>query len=165
MYCRDCGEKLTLRFLENEGLVPYCPACGSFKFPFFPVAVSMTVTNRAEDKILLARHKGDDDFTLFAGYIKKGENAEKTIPRELREETKLTPIKWRYYASRYHEAKDLLMLNFIVTVEESGEILCNEELDETRWCTFEEAKEIVRKNSTAEAFLLGAINELSRKKK
>ena len=36
MYCMDCGEKLTLRFLENEGLVPYCPNCEKFKFPFFP---------------------------------------------------------------------------------------------------------------------------------
>jgi len=151
--------------MENEGLVPYCSSCGEFKFPFFPVAVSMTVVNRAETKILLARHSGDDDYTLFAGYIKKGESAEKAIPRELREETKLAPVKWRYFGSRYHEQKDLLMLNFIVTVEENAEIALNEEIEKTRWCTFEEAKEIVRKNSTAEAFLLGAINELGRKKK
>ena len=30
MYCRDCGAKLTLRFLENEGLIPYCEQCGAF---------------------------------------------------------------------------------------------------------------------------------------
>lgn len=165
MYCRDCGEKLTLRFLENEGLVPYCAHCEAYKFPYFPVAVCMTVVNRTEDKILLARHTGDDDFTLFAGYIKKGENAEKAIPRELREETKLTPIKWRYFSSRYHEQKDILMLNFIVTADESLEIVRNEEIAETRWCSYEEAKAIVRKNSTAESFLLGAIGELGRKKK
>ena len=58
----DCGEKLTLRFLENEGLVPYCPKCEKFKFPFFPVAVSMTVVNPSEDKILLARHVGDQAY-------------------------------------------------------------------------------------------------------
>ena len=78
MYCRYCGTKLTLRFKENEGLVPYCENCGKFVFPFFPIAVSMTVVNRAEDKILLARHTGEEDFKLFAGYIKKGETAEKT---------------------------------------------------------------------------------------
>ena len=43
-------------------------------FPQFPVAVSMVVTNRAQDKILLAKHVEDEDFILFAGYIKKGEN-------------------------------------------------------------------------------------------
>ncbi len=163
MYCIDCGEKLNLRFLENEGIVPYCPKCGGYKFPLFPVAVSMTVINRSEDKVLLARHVGDDDFTLLAGYIKKGENPEKTIPREVKEETKLTAIKWRYFSSRFYDAKDVLMLNFIVTVEE-GEITLNEEIEEARWCTPDEAKELVRKNSTAEYFLLGMLGELGRKK-
>lgn len=163
MYCRDCGEKLTLRFLENEGLVPYCPQCEKFKFPFFPVAVSMTVVNRAENKILLAKHTGDEDYTLFAGYIKKGESAEKAIPRELKEETNLTAIKWRYTVSRYHDAKNLLMLGFIVTAEES-EMKLNEEIEETRWCSFDEARELIKKDSTAEYFLTFALNELNKKK-
>ncbi len=163
MFCRDCGEKLSLRFMENEGLVPYCDKCGKFKFPFFPVAVSMVVVNREGSKILLARHAGDEDFKLFAGYIKKGESAEKTIPRELREETRLTAIRWKYLCSRYHDAKDILMLGFIVTADE-GEMSFNEEISEARWCTFEGAKEIIRKNSTAEYFLNAAISELSRKK-
>lgn len=163
MYCRDCGEKLTLRFLEKEGLVPYCTKCEKFKFPFFPVAVSMTVVNRAEDKILLAKHVGDEEYKLLAGYIKKGESAEKAIPRELKEETNLTAIKWRFHASRYHDAKNVLMLNFIVTAEE-GEIKCNEELEETRWCTPDEARSLIKPQSTAEYFLLGALNELGKKK-
>ena len=163
MYCRDCGEKLTLRFLENEGLVPYCDKCRKFKFPFFPVAVSMAVTNRQEKKILLAKHTGDNDFKLFAGYVKKGESAEKSIPRELKEETSLAAVKWKYLSSRYHEAKNILMLGFLVTAEE-GEIVLNEEIEEVRWCTPEEAKELIRKNSTAEYFFYLALNELARKK-
>lgn len=163
MYCRDCGEKLTLRFLEKEGLVPYCTKCEKFKFPFFPVAVSMTVVTRAEDKILLAKHVGDEEYKLLAGYIKKGESAEKAIPRELKEETNLTAIKWRFHASRFHDAKNVLMLNFIVTAEE-GEIKCNEELEETRWCTPDEARSLIKPQSTAEYFLLGALNELGKKK-
>ena len=163
MYCRDCGAKLSLRFLENEGLIPYCEHCGAFKFPYFPVAVSMTVVNRAENKILLAKHTGEESYKLFAGYIKKGENAEKAIPRELKEETHLTAIKWRFHASRYHEAKDVLMLNFIVTAEE-GDIVLNDEIEDARWFTPEEAKEYVVKGSTAEYFLLGALNELGRKR-
>lgn len=163
MFCRDCGEKLTLRFKENEGLVPFCPKCGKFKFPFFPVAVSMTVVNRAETKVLLAKHADEDDYTLFAGYIKKGENAEKTIPRELKEETRLTAIKWRYFGSRFHDKNDVLMLNFIVTAEE-GEIVLGEELRDARWCTPDEARELIRKNSTAEYFLNGGLSELARKK-
>ncbi len=163
MYCRDCGEKLALRFLENEGLVPYCPRCEKFKFPFFPVAVSMVVVNRAENRIMLAKHVGDEDYKLFAGYIKKGESAEKAIPRELKEETALGAVKWKYLGSRYHEAKDILMLGFLVTAEE-GELRLGEEIAEAHWSTYEEAKEIIRKNSTAEYFLGLALQELGRKK-
>ena len=163
MFCRDCGEKLALRFVENEGLVPYCPRCEKFKFPFFPVAVAMVVVNRAENEILLARHIGDNDFKLFAGYVKKGESAEKAIPRELKEETNLSAMKWKYLGSRYHDAKNILMLGFLVTVQEA-EVRLNEEIEEVRWCTPDEAREIIRKSSTAEQFLHAAIQELGRKK-
>ena len=120
MYCRECGQKLTLRFCENEGLIPYCDKCEAYMFPQFSVAVSMVVTNRAQDKILLAKHVEDDDFILFAGYMKKGENAEKTIPREIKEELGLNIVKTKYMSSRYHAKKDVLMLNFIVIVEDGN---------------------------------------------
>ena len=106
MYCKQCGEKLTLRFCENEGLVPYCDKCEAYKFPQFNVAVSMVVTNRAQDKILLAKHVEDEDFILFAGYIKKGENAEKTVPREIKEELGFDVVKSKYMSSRYHSQRD-----------------------------------------------------------
>ena len=163
MYCRDCGEKLSLGFIENEGLVPYCPKCEKFKFPFFPVAVAMVVTNRNEDKVLLARHVGDEDYKLFAGYIKKGESVERAIPRELREETALPAVKWRYLASRFHDAKNILMFGFLVTTEEQ-ELKLNEEIEEARWCTPDEAREVIRKNSVAEYFLNLALEGLGKKK-
>lgn len=162
MYCRECGQKLSLRFCENEGLVPYCDKCEAYMFPQFSVAVSMVVTNRAQDKILLAKHAEDDDFILFAGYVKKGENAEKTVPREIKEELGLSVVKAKYMSSRYHAKKDVLMLNFIVVVEETP-IKLNEEIDEARWCTPEEATTLIRKGTTAEFFLSNAIRELKRK--
>ena len=101
----------------------------------------------------------------MAGYTRKGKNAETALGRDLREETRLNAVKWRYHASRYHEQKDLLMLNYIVTADENAETVLNEELTEVKWCTPEEAKELIRKNSTAEHFLLGAFSELHPKKK
>ena len=162
MYCRECGQKLTLRFCENEGLIPYCGKCESYMFPQFSIAVSMVVTNRAQDKILLAKHAEDDDFILFAGYIKKGENAEKTVPREIKEELGLDVVKAKYMSSRYHSKKDLLMLNFIVVVEEK-ELRLNEEIAEARWCSPDEALALIRKGTTAEYFLVNAVRELKKK--
>lgn len=163
MYCRECGQKLTLRFCENEGLIPYCATCQSYMFPRFSVAVSMVVTNRAQDKILLAKHVEDDDFILFAGYIKKGENAEKTVPREIKEELGLNVVKAKYMSSRYHAEKDVLMLNFIVIVEEGPIKLATEEIAEARWCAPEEAMRLIRKGTTAEFFLSNAVRELKKK--
>ena len=163
MYCRECGEKLTLRFCENEGLIPYCAKCQAYMFPQFPIAVSMVVTNRAQDKILLAKHVEDEDFILFAGYIKKGENAEKTIPREIKEELGLDVVKAKYMSSRYHAKKDVLMLNFIVVVEDKPIKLQKDEIAEARWCTPEEAVRLIRKNTTAEFFLNNAVRELKKK--
>lgn len=163
MHCQECGEKLVLRFCENEGLVPYCNHCGAFRFPSFNCAVSMTVTNRAMDRILLAKHTGQEDFVLFAGYVKKGESAEKAIPREIKEETQLRTVKLKYMTSRYHEPRNVLMLGFIVMVDDGEFKLKEDEITEARWCTFDEAKETIRKDSTAEYFLNQAISELKRK--
>lgn len=164
MYCKECGEKLTLRFCENEGLIPYCAKCEAYMFPLFPVAVSMVVTNRAQDKILLAKHVDDEDYILFAGYIKKGENAEKTVPREIKEELGLDVVKAKYTSSRFHAVKDILMLNFIVIVEENKPIkLAETELTEARWCSMDEALQLIRKGTTAEHFLQNAIRELKKK--
>lgn len=163
MYCQDCGNKLALKFCENEGLVPYCDTCGEFKFPPFKTAVSMTVVNKAQDKILIARHT-NGDFLLFAGYVKKGESAEKTIVREIREETGLNAVRSKYVTSRYHEPRNVLMLGFIVAVGE-GELKLNEdELVDAKWCTFDEALEAIEQDSTAEYFLKVSIAELQRGK-
>ena len=123
----------------------------------------MVVTNRAQDKILLAKHVEDDDFILFAGYIKKGENAEKTVPREIKEELGLDVVKCKYMSSRYHSKKDVLMLNFIVIVEDKPLKINEDEIAGARWCTPDEALQLIRKGTTAEFFLINAVKELKRK--
>lgn len=162
MYCPVCGEKLALYVHDQEGLVPYCKHCGEFRFPQFATAVSMVVTNRAKDKILLAKHNGQDDFILFAGYVKKGETAEKTVTREFKEETKLNVVKYKYMSSLYHEPHNVLMLNFLVIAENGDVTLDKSELAEARWFSFDEALAAIRKESVAETFLKNAVAELKK---
>lgn len=164
MYCMECGEKLTLVFNHREGLVPFCKKCNEYRFPQFATAVSMVVTNRERDKILLAKHKDQSDYILFAGYIKKGETAEKAVTREFKEETKLNTVKFRFMGSRYHEPRNVLMLNYLV-IAENGEAQPDpDEIEECGWFSFDEALEKVRKDSTAEAFLKTALTELKNNK-
>ncbi len=162
MYCNDCGEKLTLMFKQDEGLVPFCKNCNEYRFPRFATAVSMVVTNRAKDKILLAKHNGKEDFILFAGYIKKGETAEKAVTREFKEETRLDTVKFKYMGSRYHEPKNILMLNFLVMAENGEPVPDPNELAEVKWFTFEEAEKAIKKDSTAETFLKNAFAEIKK---
>ena len=65
MYCVECGEKLTLVFNHKEGLVPFCKKCNEYRFPQFATAVSMVVTNRNKDRILLAKHKDQSDYIAY----------------------------------------------------------------------------------------------------
>lgn len=164
MYCSVCGEKLALVVHKQEGLVPYCKNCGEYRFPQFATAVSLVVTNRTKDKVLLAKHLGQEDYILIAGFIKKGETAEKAVTREFKEETKQNVVKYKYMSSRYHEPRNVLMLNFLI-IAENGEIIADpEEIEECRWFDLDEALDYVRKNSVAEAFLKSAITEIKNNK-
>ena len=162
MFCVECGEPLTLMYADGEGIVPYCKNCGEYRFPQYATAVSMVVTNRAKDKILLAKHVGHDEYILFAGYIKKGETAEKAVSREFKEETKLNVVKAKYMSSRYHEPRNVLMLNFLMIAEDGEPQIDTKELEEVRWFSPSEALETIKKDSTAEAFLKNALAEIKR---
>ena len=72
-------------------------------------------------------------------------------------------MKAKYTSSRYHALKDVLMLNFIVVVEDMPIKIAKDEIAEARWCTFDEALQLIRKGTTAEYFLTNAIRELKKK--
>ena len=162
MYCVECVEKLTLVFNHKEGLVPFCKKCNEYRSPQFATAVSMVVTNRNKDRILLAKHKDQSDYILFAGYVKKGETAEKAVTREFKEETKLNTVKFRFMSPRYHEPRNVLMPNFLTMAETGEPEIDADEIDEIKWFNFDEALSAVRKDSTAEFFLKNAIAELKK---
>ena len=50
-YCMECGTKLELRHLENEGEIPFCSQCNQFRFPIFNTAVSMICIDVKNQKI------------------------------------------------------------------------------------------------------------------
>lgn len=162
MFCTECGQQLTLMFKNDEGLVPYCKECGEYRFPLFATVVSMVVTNRTKDKILLAKNKNASDFVLFAGYIKKGETAEKAVTREFKEETRLDTVKFKYMGSRFQESKNLLVLNFLSMAEDGEMTLDKNELDGAEWFTPEQALEAIKKDSIAQAFLKNALPEIKK---
>ena len=153
-YCMECGTKLEDRFLKNEGMIPYCPACEAYQFPVFSTAVSMEVLNPDRDKILLIKQYGKDRYILVAGYVNTGENAEDTVVREIKEELGLNVTDLHFEKSEYYAGSNTLMLNFSCVVEsESLAHISEEEIDSCRWFGFEEAEKNIAPGSLAGKFL------------
>ncbi len=140
--------------LEGEGEIPYCDTCGAFRFPVFNTAVSMIVMNEAHDQILLIEQYGKPGYVLVAGYVNKGEDAEAAARREAAEELGLTLTAVQFNRSRYFAPSNTLMLNFTVTAA-AQEARPNAEIDRYSWFSVEEARQQIRQNSLAQAFLEG----------
>ncbi len=155
-YCKVCGTKLVKKECKGEGLVSYCPSCQDFRFPMFNVAVSMIVLNEKKDQVLLIKQYGKDSYILVAGYVNKGEDAEDAVRREVKEEMGLDVQGLSFNRSHYYEKSNTLMLNYTVVV--NGESHPNWEIDSYTWFSVEQAKENIRHQSLAEAFLLGYLN-------
>ena len=153
-YCMQCGTKLTTRHLDLDGDIPYCETCREMRFPVFNTAVSMVVTTKERDRILLIKQYGRDRYILVAGYVNKGEDAEDAVVREVKEEMGLNVTEVHFNHSRYFEPSNTLMLNFTAIVD-STEVHTNREIDSYRWFTPKEARENVSWPSLAGDFLDG----------
>ena len=158
-FCRECGSPLTEKELAGEGIIPFCPQCGEFRFPMYNVAVSMIVVNRQTDEILLIRQYGKPSYILVAGYVNRTESLEQAAARELKEETGMTAERIRFNRTRFFERSNTLMCNFTVFVRDSVEWNPNEEIDSAAWFSREEARNNIRPNSLAAYFLNAYLDE------
>ena len=131
-YCFNCGNKLELKFLENEGMIPYCNNCKEYIFPIFSSAVSMIIINENTNETLLIKQYNTDFYRLVAGYINKGESAEEALKRELMEEVGLEAIKIKPLLSSYFEKSNTLIHNYFVFVNKK-ELITNYEVDSYSW--------------------------------
>ena len=156
-YCMACGHKLIKKHLDKEGDIPYCPDCKEFRFPIFSTAVSVIVHNPAKDKILLIKQYGRDAYILVAGYVNKGEDAEETVAREIKEETGLSISECHFNHSRYFPPSNTLMLNF-TAIADSEQVEPNDEIDSYAWFSIEEARGKIKQPSLAEDFLKGYLD-------
>ncbi|MDO5548544.1 MAG: NUDIX domain-containing protein [Eubacteriales bacterium] len=164
-YCYDCGTKLIEKYLEGEGMIPYCENCQQYRFPIFNTAVSMEVLNPAQDKVILIQQYGRKQNILVAGYVNRGESAEQAVIREVKEELGLDVGQLRFNKSQFFAGSNTLMINFscVATSEDlSGK---TDEVDFVRWYTFEEAREHVLHHSLAEKFLLHCLDRVPHQEK
>ena len=99
-------------------------------------------------------------WVLVAGYLKKGDTAEATVVREIKEETGLDAEKMIYISSYYHEKKGLLMLGFLAFVKKQ-EFKRSIEVDDIEWFNCEEAKRLLRAGSIGETHFRNACERIN----
>lgn len=157
-YCTKCGSLYEVREMEGEGMVQFCPVCNAWHFPVFNTACIMIVVDRVNRKILLIKQYGKPDYILVAGYVNRGENAETTVVREIREETGLDVSEIRFNRSEYFERSNSLMLNFTAYVDDASALHVNREVDSYAWFSFEDAKRNIKEGSLAKKFLLSYLD-------
>ena len=162
-YCYECGEKLHMKELEHEGMVPFCEACRAYRFPIFSTAISMVTLNPKRDKILMIQQYGKPNNILVAGYVNKEECAEDALVREMKEEIGRKVVQYRFLRSEYFPKTNTLIFNFAVVIDsECLENVSTWEVDRAAWFTFDEAKASVKPASLAQRFLLNFLSVYER---
>lgn len=159
--CLECGEKLVLKECGDEGEVPFCGGCQVFRFPVFSTAISTAILNQDRNKILLLQQSNRNDYTLLAGYVTKGEDAENTLVREVKEEVGLNIVAYEFMRSRYFARTNTLMLNFMSIAD--SEIIpgLNAEVEKAVWFSFDDALKNIKDKSLAKIFLSAIIDRVS----
>ena len=109
-YCPQCGLKLTLKEIGDEGFIPFCISCSKPYFDWFGQCTISAVVNEFNEVALL-NHKGaaSTHWGLVAGHLKQGETLEQSAIREVNEETGQEVDHIEYISSYYHEKKELLI--------------------------------------------------------
>ena len=151
MYCDKCGNKLEPKFLEFEGMIPYCNSCNEYKFLKYSTAVSMVILNYERTKTLLIRQYGSKTYILVAGYVDKGESLEHALLREMGEEIGRRPIFYKYQKSQYFKKSETLICNFYCILN-SEDLFPNHEIDDYLWAPLDEAKELLKDTTLAKDF-------------
>ena len=159
-YCPECEHPLEKKSLKDEGDIPYCSQCNSFRFPVFNTAISAILFNESHDKILLIKQYKMTEHIFLAGYVSQGENAEATVAREIDEELGLKVKSLTFNATKYYERSNSLMINFAATV--TGAVTPNHEIDDWDWFSIEDAKKAIKDDSLAESFLLEFLDKIEK---
>ncbi|MCI8506542.1 MAG: NUDIX domain-containing protein [Lachnospiraceae bacterium] len=158
-YCTECGTRLVPKYLEKEGMIPWCERCQAYRFPTFHAAISTIVYSPDAKKVLLIKQYGRDRNILVAGYINKGEGAEHALAREVMEEMGLRVTACCFNQSEYFEKSNTLMLNFASIVDSYDLGGMTAEVDDAAWYTPAEARKAITHDSLAEKFLLAWLSK------
>lgn len=137
-YCSNCSTRNEPR---DGGLRLKCPGCGMDHFPRVDPSVIMLPVHG--ERCVMGRQANwpPGMFATLAGFIEPGETFEEACARETMEEIGLKVLSTRYIASQPWPFPSSLMIGLIAEIED-GEVKPDDDLEDARWFTRDEAREL-----------------------
>ena len=123
------------------------------------MTASAWVVNRQRTKVLMAYHNIYQSWSWLGGHADGEQDLLQVAVREVKEETGLTVLDYRFNKSEYFAKSNTLMVNFACTVDSENFTLRKGEVDRAGWFSVEEARAQIYHDSLAEKFLLSAIEK------
>ena len=139
-YCANCGQPSTP---SEGGWKRTCPACKAEHFPRTdPVVIMLAIRG---ERCLLGRQAAwpKGMFSALAGFLEPGESIEEACAREIWEEAGLRTERVRYHSTQPWPYPSSLMIGLMAEVEEGEATPDQTELEEVRWFTRAEARELI----------------------
>jgi len=145
-FCGRCGAPTQA---EEAGHVMGCtnPDCAAKHFPRTDPATIMLVHDGEE--CLLGRQASwpAGVYSTLAGFVEAGETLEEAVFREVKEESGVEVKNIRYFGSQPWPFPQSLMLGFFAEAI-NRELRCGSELEDVRWFTVSQARELLVKLAT-----------------
>lgn len=141
-FCSNCAAKLEI---ADAGYRRHCPSCGMDHFPRTDPVVIMAV--RHDGNILLGRQKAwkPGMYSALAGFVEPGETIEDAARREVFEEAGIRVGAVRYVTSQPWPFLSNLMIGLIGEALNSDIVLDENELEEARWFSPQEARMMIER--------------------
>lgn len=156
-FCGRCGTPMRHRDRERAR---ECPACRLIAYPRIAPAVMCLVRRGRE--ILLARspHFPPGMYSALAGFVEPGESLEQCLAREVLEETGISIVNPRYFASQPWPFPHSLMIAFVADCAGGQLAPAPDEIEDAQWFALDALPKLPNRISIARRLIDGVIAEM-----
>jgi NAD+ diphosphatase len=139
-FCSACGQPSQP---AEAGWKRICASCRAEHFPRTDPVVIMLAVH--DGRCLVGRQAAwpANRFSALAGFMEPGESIEEACARELKEEAGLETLSVAYHSSQPWPWPSSLMIGLTAEVSSAQAAPDHTELEEVRWLTREEAREVL----------------------